>query len=59
LSEFKFTDEQMEILRNIQGIDDLLKIFKKIIYISGCSYTDLSSDIQDKFDMMIEEMLYL
>jgi len=58
LSEFKFTDEQTEILRNIQDIDDLLKLFKKIIYISGCSYVDLSSDIQDKFDMMIEEMFY-
>ena len=58
MSEFKFTDEQTEILRNIQDIDDLLKLFKKIIYISGCSYVDLSSDIQDKFDMMIEEMFY-
>jgi len=58
LSKFKFTDEQMEILRNIQDVDDLIKLFKRIIYISGCSYTDLSNDIQDKFDMMIDEMLY-
>jgi len=58
LNEFKFTDKQMEILRNIQDVDDLIKLFKRIIYISGCSYTDLSNDIQDKFDMMIEEMLY-
>jgi len=58
LNEFKFTDKQMEILRNIQGVDDLIKIFKRIIYISGCSYTDLSNDIQDKFDMMIKEMIY-
>jgi len=58
LSKFKFTDEQIEILRNIQDIDDLLKMFKRIIYISGCSYMDLSNDIQDKFDMMIEEMLH-
>ena len=42
----------------MDNIDDLLKLFKKIIYILGCSYVDLSSDIQDKFDMMIEEMLY-
>jgi len=48
----------MEILRNTSDIDDLIKLFKRIIYISGCSYTDLSNDIQDKFDMMIEEMLY-
>lgn len=48
----------MEILRNIQDVDDLIKLFKRIIYISGCSYTDLSNDIQDKFDMMIDEMLY-
>ena len=58
MNEFKFTDKQMEILRNIQDVDDLIKLFKRIIYISGCSYTDLSNDIQDKFDMMIEEMLY-
>ena len=58
MSKFKFTDEQIEILRNIQDIDDLLKMFKRIIYISGCSYMDLSNDIQDKFDMMIEEMLH-
>ena len=58
MNEFKFTDKQMEILRNIQGVDDLIKIFKRIIYISGCSYTDLSNDIQDKFDMMIKEMIY-
>jgi len=56
LNEFKFTDKQMEILRNIRDIDDLLKIFKRIIYISGCSYIDLSNDIQDKFDKMIDEM---
>jgi len=48
----------MEILRNIQNIDDLIKLFKRIIYILGCSYTDLSNDIQDKFDMMIDEMFY-
>jgi len=35
-----------------------IKLFKRIIYISGCLYTDLSNDIQDKFDMMIDEMLY-
>ena len=58
MNEFKFMDEQMEILRNTSDIDDLIKLFKRIIYISGCSYTDLSNDIQDKFDMMIEEMLY-
>jgi len=58
LSEFKFTDEQMEILRNIHDVDDLIKLFKRIIYISGCSYTDLSFDIQDKFDKMIDKMLY-
>ena len=57
MSEFKFTDEQTEILRNIQDIDDPIKIFKRIIYISGCSYVDLSFDIQDKFDIMIEEIL--
>jgi len=57
LNEFKFTDEQMEILRNIQDIDDLLKIFKRIIYISGCSYTDLSWNMQPKFDIMMDEML--
>ena len=56
MNEFKFTDKQMEILRNIRDIDDLLKIFKRIIYISGCSYIDLSNDIQDKFDKMIDEM---
>ena len=55
MSEFKFTDEQMEILRNTSDIDDLIKLFKRIIYISG---TDLLSDVQDKFDIMIEEMLY-
>jgi len=58
LSEFEFTKEQLHILNNMDNIDDLLKLFKKIIYILGCSYVDLSSDIQDKFDMMIEEMLY-
>jgi len=47
----------MEILRNIQDIDDLLKIFKRIIYISGCSYTDLSWNMQPKFDIMMDEML--
>jgi len=47
----------MEILRNIQDIDDLLKIFKRIIYISGCSYTDLSWNMQSKFDIMMDEML--
>jgi len=58
LNEFKFTDKQMEILRNIQDVDDLVKLFKRIIYISGCSYTDLSYNIQDKFDIMIKEILY-
>ena len=58
LNKFKFNKEQRKILRNIQDVDDLIKIFKRIIYISGCSYTDLSSDIQDKFDMMIDEMFY-
>ena len=58
MNEFKFTDKQMEILRNIQDVDDLVKLFKRIIYISGCSYTDLSYNIQDKFDIMIKEILY-
>ena len=48
----------MVILRNIRDIDDLLKIFKRIIYISGCSYIDLSNDIQDKFNKMIDEIIY-
>jgi len=56
LNKFKFNKEQMEILRNIRDIDDLIKLFKRIIYISGCSYIDLSNDIQDKFDKMIDEM---
>jgi len=47
----------MEILRNIQDVDDLLKIFKRIIYISNCSYTDLSWDMQLKFDIMLDEIL--
>jgi len=58
LNEFEFTDKQMEILRNIQDINDLIRLFKRIIYISGCSYTDLLSDVQDKFDKMIDEILY-
>ena len=58
MNEFKLTDKQMEILRNIQDVDDLVKLFKRIIYISGCSYTDLSYNIQDKFDIMIKEILY-
>jgi len=58
LNEFEFTKEQLHILNNMDNIDDLLKLFKKIIYISGCSYVDLSSDIQNKFDMMIDEMFY-
>jgi len=48
----------MEILRNIQDVDDFIKLFKRIIYISECSYTDLSNDIQDKFDKMIDKMFY-
>ena len=58
MNEFKFTDKQMEILRNIQDVDDLVKLFKRIIYISGCSYIDLSNDIQDKFNKMIDEIIY-
>ena len=58
MNEFEFTDKQMEILRNIQDINDLIRLFKRIIYISGCSYTDLLSDVQDKFDKMIDEILY-
>jgi len=57
LNEFKFTDKQMEILRNIQDINDLIKLFKRIIYISNCSYTDLSWDMQPKFDVMLDEIL--
>jgi len=57
LNEFKFTKEQMEILRNIKDVDDLIIMFKRIIYISNCSYIDLLCDIQNKFDVMIGEML--
>jgi len=57
LNKFKFTKEQMEILRNIKDVDDLIIMFKRIIYISNCSYIDLLCDIQNKFDIMIGEML--
>ena len=55
--KFKFNKEQRKILRNIQDVDDLIKIFKKIIYISNCSYVDLLFEMQSKFDDMLDDML--
>jgi len=57
LNKFEFTEEQLHILNNIDNIDDLLKIFRRLIYISGCSYVHLSWDMKSKFEKMLTDIL--
>ena len=57
MSEFEFTKEQLHILNNMDNIDDLLKIFKRLIYVSGCSYVDLSWNMKSKFEEMLIDIL--
>jgi len=57
MNEFEFTKKQLHILNNIDNIDDLLKIFKRLIYISGCSHVDLSWNMKSKFEEMLTDVL--
>jgi len=41
----------------MDNIDDLLKIFKRLIYVSGCSYVDLSWNMKSKFEEMLIDIL--
>ena len=49
----KFTQEQIEEIKSIDNIDDLLRIFKRLIYLSNVSYKELINDgLKGCYDML-------
>ena len=57
MNELEFTIEQMIIIKSIDNSKELVKLFKRLIYISDCSYIDLSHDIEPDFKNMLDDIL--
>ena len=57
MQELEFSIEQMLIIKNIDNSKELIKLFKRLIYISSCSYIDLSHDIEPDFKNMLDDIL--
>lgn len=57
MDELEFTTEQMVIIKSINNSKELIKLFKRLIYISSCSYIDLSHDIEPDFKDMLDDIL--
>ena len=52
----EFTQEQVEEMADIDNIDDLLKIFIGMLYISNIPYADIIRNLEPKFDEMLEDI---
>ena len=52
----KFTQEQVEEIKNIDNMDDLLKIFKRLIYLSNISYKDFTGILKLRIEYMLDDM---
>jgi hypothetical protein len=57
MGELEFSIEQILIIKSIDNSKELVKLFKRLIYISGCSYIDLSHDIEPDFKNMLDDIL--
>ena len=53
----KFTDEQIQEIKSIDNLDDLLKLFKRLIYLSNVSYIELRDNALNKTYDMIDDIL--
>ena len=53
----KFTEEQIKEIKSISDIEDLLKLFKRLIYISDVSYIELQNDGLNKMYGMLDDIL--
>ena len=53
----KFTQEQVKEIESIDNIDDLLKIFKRLIYLSNIPYKDLTGILRLKLEDMLDDIL--
>ena len=52
----KFTEEQIKEIESIDNIDDLLKIFKRLIYLSNISYKDFTGILKLRIEYMLDDM---
>ena len=53
----KFTEDQIREIKSIDNLDDFLKLFKRLIYLSNVSYIELRDDGLNKLYDMIDEIL--
>ena len=53
----KFTEEQIKEIKSISNIDDLLKLFKRLIYLSNVSYVELQGNGLNKTYDMLDDIL--
>ena len=52
----KFTQEQVKEIESIDNIDDLLKIFKRLIYLSNISYKNFTGILRLRIEYMLDDM---
>jgi len=50
----KFTHEQIEELKGIDKVSDLVTIYKRLIWLSDISYSDVMDYLRPEFDEMIQ-----
>ena len=49
----KFTEEQIKEIKSIDNLHDLLRLFKRLIYLSNVSYKELINDgLKGCYDMI-------
>ena len=52
----QFTQEQIIELREIKNGDILIKIFKRMIYLSSLSYIEIVDDLKNDIGDMIDDI---
>jgi len=52
----KNTKEQIAELRTIDNVSDLIKVYKRMIYLSNISYSDIIDSLPKKVNEMVDTM---
>ena len=50
----KFTQEQVKEIESIDNMGDLLKIFKRLIYLSNISYKNFTGVLRLRLEYMLD-----